>query len=41
MATDPVIEDFDDDEEEGVCPDCGAAADEECEADCPSWDEED
>lgn len=56
MATDPVIEDFDDNEEEGelcakdcpicaeqigsACLDCGAAAGEECDGDCPSWDEE-
>lgn len=53
MATDAVIEDFDDDEicgicpvcrrndSDGTCPYCGATEDEECEPDCPSWDEED
>ena len=29
-----------DDEQEGACPDCGATEDEECEADCPSREED-
>lgn len=28
------------DEEEWQCPDCGALEDEECEADCPSWNDD-
>ena len=31
--------DFDDDE--GSCPLCGAAQDDECDEDCPSWTDED
>ncbi len=34
-----VIEDEDEDYDEGSCPDCGAASDEECDEDCPSQED--
>ena len=33
-------ESFGDDDEEVGCPDCGADFSEECDEDCPSWEED-